>query len=495
MAQIPQPALCAVVTAPTLAQLRARRDQVAAGADLVELRLDTVADPDVAGALQGRTTPVIVTCRAASEGGHFTGSEEERLRLLEQAWHAGAEFVDLEFSCWGQTPWAVAAAERLVVSRHDFQGSPDDLPRLYHDMARTGAAVVKIAVTAHRLADCIPLLALQPSRPQRQVLIAMGPAGLITRVLPGRFRSAWTYAGEGVAPGQISADQLRGEYRLGGITGDARLFGIIANPIGHSVSPAMHNAAHRAERRDALYVPLQAADAADVIAFAEAFDVRGASVTLPFKVDLLPFCEPDALSRRAGAVNTLVKADGRWRGFNTDVPGLLAPLAGRLELPGLRATILGAGGAARGAAVALSAAGASVTICARRVEAAQNVASDIGVAAAAMPPEAGSWDLLVNATSAGMHPRVDETPWPDAAFDGRLVYDLVYNPRETRLLRQARASGCATLDGLPMLVAQAELQFELWTGHRPPADVMLEAAVGRLRGFSAPHSDSVALPS
>ncbi len=306
------------------------------------------------------------------------------------------------------------AAQRLVVSSHDFAGMPADLASRYRAMAATGASVVKLAVTASTLADCVPLLAFRPTDPQRHVVLAMGASGLVTRLMPQRFASAWTYAGHGVAPGQLPPRQLREEFRFGEVGSDAALYGIVANPVGHSVSPAMHNAAHRADKRDAVYLPLQAQDAADVLAFAEAFDVRGLSVTLPFKVDLLPFCEPDALATRVGAVNTLARTQqGTWRGFNTDVPGLLAPLAERLDVAGLRATILGAGGAARGAAIALSSAGARVTVCARRREAADAVAAETGVPAASMPPLPGSWDVLVNATSAGMHPRVDETPWPE----------------------------------------------------------------------------------
>jgi 3-dehydroquinate dehydratase/shikimate dehydrogenase len=496
MAQIPFPALCAVVTAPTMAELRARRDEAAGEADLVELRLDTVEDPDVAGALQGRRGPVIVTCRAAWEGGYFKGDEATRLRLLEQAWHAGADFVDIEFASWHEASWTgKTSGQRLVVSSHDFSGMPTDLASRYHAMAATGAAVVKLAVTAAALADCVPLLALGPTAPQRQVVLAMGAPGLITRLMPQRFESAWTYAGHQVAPGQMLPRQLRDEFRFGEVGPGAELYGIVANPVGHSVSPAMHNAAHRADNRDAVYLPLQAVDAADVLAFADAFDVRGLSVTLPFKVELLPHCEPDALASRVGAVNTLARSEGSWRGFNTDVPGLLAPLSERVDVKGLRATILGAGGAARGAAIALSGAGARVTVCARRKEAAEAMAAENGVLGVSMPPLPGSWDLLVNATSAGMHPRVDETPWPGALFDGRLVYDLVYNPRDTRLLREAREAGCETLDGLAMLVAQAEQQFAIWTGHRPAPGVMLDAAVSRLRGFAAPHSESVPLPS
>lgn len=496
MAQIPSPAVCAVVTAPTLAQLRDRRDKAAARADLVELRLDTVADPDVAGALQGRQGPVIVTCRARSEGGFYAGPDSTRLALLEQAWRAGADYVDVEFASWPQAAWArQTGGQRLIVSSHDFGGMPADLGERYRAMAATGASVVKLAVTPAALVDCVPLLALRASPPQRHVLLAMGAPGLITRLLPARFASAWTYAGDGVAPGQMPVEQLRQEFRVGEVDADAALYGIIANPVGHSVSPAMHNAAHRAAGGNAVYLPLQAVDAADVLAFAEAFDVRGLSVTLPFKVDLLPHCEPEALALRVGAVNTLVRSAGHWRGFNTDVPGLLHPLAERVDVAGIRATVLGAGGAARGAALALSGAGASVTLCARRHDAAQHVAADLGVEAAPMPPRPGSWDVLVNATSAGMYPRVEDTPWPGALFDGQLVYDLVYNPRETRLLREARASGCATLGGLGMLVAQAELQFEIWTGRRPSPGVMFDAAVSRLRGFPPPHTDSVSLPS
>jgi 3-dehydroquinate dehydratase/shikimate dehydrogenase len=495
MAQESSTALCATVTAATTADLRARRDAASAGADLVELRLDTVADPDVAAALAGRRGPVIVTCRAAWEGGHFRGPEEVRLRLLEQAWRGGAEYVDVEFAAWDRAPWIPETrGARLVVSHHDFAGVPADLAARVEEMRRTGAAVVKLAITATALADTIPLLRLRVPAPQRQVLLAMGAPGLVTRLLPGRFRSAWTYAGDAVAPGQIPARRMRREFRVGEVSGAAELYGVIANPVGHSASPAMHNAAFRAEGRDAVYLPLQARDAADVLAFAEAFDLRGASVTLPFKVDLLPHCEPDALAAEVGAVNTLAREGGRWRGYNTDVPGLIAPLAERGNPSGLRATILGGGGAARGAAIALRRAGARVTVCARRPEAAQAVAAACGAAWAPMPPARGSWDVLVNATSAGMHPHVDETPWPEAVFDGQLVYDLVYNPRETRLLREARAAGCATLDGLAMLVAQAERQYEIWTGHRPQAGVMSAAAEARLREFTAPHA-SVPMPS
>ena len=481
--------LCVTIGAPTLADLRERRDLAAPDADLVELRLDTVADPDVAGALAGRTTPVVVTCRAAWEGGHFRGSEDERLRLLHQAWVAGAEFVDVEFAARDAAPWIGATrGERLILSSHDFAGVPHDLTARHRAMCAESPAVVKIAVTVERLAQLGPLAGLRAQAGQRQIVLGMGRPGLPTRLLPDRFGSAWTYAGDNWAPGQLPASVFRKTYRFGAVSSRAAVYGVVARPSSHSVSPDMHNAAFAAAGLDAIYLPLEAADVDDLWTFSEAFGLQGASVTLPFKVDVLPHVEADALSRRVGAANTLTRRGGRWMGTNTDVAGLLAPLTDRMTLQGARASILGTGGAARGAAVALSDAGARVTVFGRDPHKARGVADLVGGASAILPPAPGSWDLLVNATPAGMHPAIDESPWPDARFDGALVYDLIYNPRQTRLLRDAAAAGCATLDGLPMLIAQAEAQFTQWTGRSPAPGVMLAAAEARLATFPA-HDD------
>ncbi len=486
--------LCVTLGAPTLAELRERRDLAAPDADLVEVRLDTVADPDVAGALAGRTTPVVVTCRAAWEGGHFRGSEEERLGLLRQAWQAGAEFVDVEFAARDAAPWiAETGGERLILSSHDFAGVPHDLEARHRAMCAEAPAVVKIAVTVERLAQLAPLARLRAGGSQRQIVLAMGRPGLPSRLLPDRFGSAWTYAGDNWAPGQLPASVLRRTYRFGQVSSGAALYGVVARPSSHSVSPDMHNAAFAAAGLDAIYLPLEAADVDDLLAFADDFALQGASVTLPFKVDVLPRVDADALSRRVGAVNTLTRSDGRWMGTNTDVAGLLAPLAGRMTLQGARAAILGTGGAARGAAVALSDAGTHVTVIGRDAGKARGVASLVGGASASLPPDPGSWDLLVNATPAGMYPATDETPWPDGRFDGTLVYDLIYNPRQTRLLRDAAAAGCATLDGLPMLVAQAEAQFTQWTGRPPAPGVMLAAAEARLATFPALDNGALSL--
>lgn len=474
--------LCVTIGAPTLALLRERRDEAARVADLVELRLDTLADPDVAGALAGRLGPVIVTCRPVWEGGHFAGSEESRLRMLHQAWLQGAEYVDIEFAAASGAVWATG--ERVIISTHDFTGVPADLATRYRAMHAAGAGVVKVAVTATKLTDTLALVPLAPPPGRTHVLLAMGRPGLVTRIVPDVFGSAWTYAGDGWAPGQIPAKRLREEFRFGAVSARPALYGVVARPSDHSVSPAMHNRMFAQAGMDAVYLPCEAESADDFLTFAGALGMRGASVTIPFKVDLLHRVEADALAERVGAVNTVRRDGQRWVGTNTDVEGLIGPLSGLIALAGARAAVLGSGGAARAAALALADAGAQVTIHGRRLEAAKAVADAAGLNSGPMPPERGSWDVLVNATSAGMHPDVEGTPWPSPVFDGRLVYDLVYNPPVTRLLREARAAGCATLGGLDMLVAQAAAQFTYWTGRAANPAIMREAAEARLQAFA-----------
>jgi 3-dehydroquinate dehydratase/shikimate dehydrogenase len=472
-----------------MAELRRRRDEVSAAADLVELRLDSVGVPDVAGALEGRTKPAIVTCRPAWEGGGFTGAEEERKRLLGQALAGGAEYVDLEWRARFDDLLQLTHGRRVVLSAHEFDRLPDDLEARAGAMRATGAEVVKLAVPASRLSDCIVLrdLGTRLAKDGAVVVIAMGERGLVSRVLPERFGSAWTYAGAIAGVGQVTPRALVGEYRYAAIGPETALYGLVGSPIGHSVSPAMHNAAFRSVGRDAVYLPFPAADADDFVAFARAFDVRGASVTIPFKVALFERVdEAFAVARRIGAINTICRENGRLLGGNTDAAGLLHPLqAAGVQLRGMRTAILGAGGAARAATVALAGSGAEVTVHARSAEAAGAVARLAAAQVGGWPPAPGSWDLLVNCTPVGMHPRSDETPLPAAALTGQVVYDLIYNPRHTRLLREARLAGCRTIGGLEMLVAQAEEQFEWWTGLQAPAGVMRAAAIDRLAEFTA----------
>jgi 3-dehydroquinate dehydratase/shikimate dehydrogenase len=469
--------LCVTVSGRTMAELRKRRDEVT-DADLIELRVDLAEDPSASAALAGRATPVVFTCRAAWEGGGFRGSEEERHRLLAEAQRLGADYVDVEWRAGFDDVVSSRHGRGVVLSMHDFAGVPPDLGDRVRSMRSTNAAVVKVAVMAHRLSDCLPLREIAHPPGNGTVVIAMGDAGIATRVLASRFGSAWTFAGDGVAPGQLPVERLRRELAFDRVSAASAVYGVVGRPILHSLSPAMHNAAFRAAGIDAVFVPFAAADFADFVTFAEALDVAGSSVTAPFKLDAFAHATArDAISARIGSANTLKRSDGEWSVRNTDVAGFLEPLEARLPLAGRRATVLGAGGAARAVVEALTSAGARVTIAARNRRRAVDLATPVGASVGEWPPAAGSWDVLVNATPLGTTPDVDETPLPGGPFGGELVYDLVYNPRQTRFLREARAAGCRTIEGLDMLIAQAERQFEWWTGHRPVEGVMRQAAI------------------
>jgi len=480
-----KPMLCVTVTGETTAELRQKRDAVE-DADVIEMRLDTVRDPAPAAALAGRRLPVIITCRPAWEGGSFTGSEDERKRILADALALGAEYVDLEWRARFDDLIARTGGRRIVLSSHDFHGVPIDLVARVHAMRSTGAEVIKLAATMSSLSDCVPLLELGAASGRRgsMILIGMGPYGAVTRILASRFESAWTYAGSVRDVGQLSAASLLHDYHFRSITASTDIYGVTGASVSHSVSPAMHNAAFRAARLDAVYVPLPAVSADDFMTFGRAIGLSGASVTIPFKVSLFDAVdEVYAVARRIGAINTVRVENGRWVGGNTDASGFLEPLQERIALNGLRVAVLGAGGAARAVVAALQPK-CSVRVHARNRTKAEELAVQAPVEIGPWPPEPGSWDVLVNCTPVGMYPRVDATPLAAELLSGRYVYDLIYNPPVTRLMRDAAARGLQTLGGLEMLVAQAREQFEWWTGTKLRPAVMREAAQRRLAEFT-----------
>jgi 3-dehydroquinate dehydratase/shikimate dehydrogenase len=378
----------------------------------------------------------------------------------------------------------------VIVSTHLFGEPSNDIASRYAALRATGAEILKLAIEVSRLEQTLPLfeLAKHVEPRQRHVLIAMGGAGVPTRVLAGRLGSQWTYGGDGVAPGQIPASRLLYDFRFRRVAADAALYGVVGNPILHSLSPAMHNAGFAALGLNAVYVPLEAKDADDFVRFAKGVGLNGASITAPFKVALMPHVdEIDPLARRVGAINTVMAQNGRWIGTNTDVDGFLTPLEKRIRLEGARVSVLGAGGAARAAAFALASRKAEVTICARRAGEAAAIARLVNGKTGEFPPPGSSWDVLVNATSGGTLAD-PANPIEGARLDGRVVFDLVYAPAETALLDAARKAGCQTIGGIEMLIAQAERQFELWTGQRPPVG-LFEASSRRVLA-EGPHEGS-----
>ena len=380
----------------------------------------------------------------------------------------------------------------MIVSSHDFEGIPDDLQTRVRAMQGVHADVVKVAVTAKSLGDCLTLKRAFAGV-DSPVAIAMGGPGRLTRLWPAWTGSRWTYGGA-AAPGQATTRELVDVYRVRETTASTSVYGVCGAPLGHSASPAMHNAAFRSLGLDAVYLPLETRSAADLFEMADALGLSGASVTIPLKRDLLtsrqPLVDVDELPRQIGALNTLRRGAKGWEGRNFDVAGFLAPLQERgVALKGRRALVLGAGGAARAGVAGLRSAGADVAIAARRLDAARDLAAEFGVRAIEWPPT-DDWDVLVNTTPVGMWPRVGESPLDPSSdqalrsASGNLVYDMVYNPMDTKLLTQARAAGAIVVGGLEMLVGQACRQLEWWTGRTAPRDVMMKAAMDFVRQLS-----------
>jgi 3-dehydroquinate dehydratase/shikimate dehydrogenase len=486
--------ICETVMEATTNALRRARDEAGRRAGLVELRLDALqpGELDVAAALEGRSCRVVVTCRPTWEGGKFDGAEEDRLRVLKRAAELGAEFVDVEWKAIQRLDM-VAPPTRVVVSHHEFApGVPADLESRLTAMRREASArgadsIVKIAIMAAAPRDCAVLRRLVFGRMSDTAIvhptiaIAMGPAGVLSRTLPAKFSSAWTYAGS-AAPGQMTVAQIIDQFAADRVSPRTRVFGIAGKPLAHSASPAMHMSAFRAEGVDAVFVPVETCDADELADVADALDFEGLSVTAPLKTAVLSYAAPDDAARAIGAVNTLRRDASGWQARNYDAPAFRAPLESRgLDLAGKRAVVLGAGGAARAAVAGLVALGARVEIAARNAARAAELAAALSVSRCPWPPS-GRAAIVVNATPVGTSSHIgtpdggEATPIPAGALSVEAAYDLVYNPPDTVFLQHARAAGAKTIGGLEMLVAQASRQFEWWTGRRVASDVFERAA-------------------
>jgi len=466
---------------------RSRKAQ-AAGADLVEVRMDLClaeggVAADLIAALPALALPAIVTLRHAREQGAWDGSEDDRLDLYQRADAAGAAWVDRELVFHAARPWRPQRA-RLILSSHDFSGPGVNLPGKVAAMRACHADIAKIAVTARDAADLAGVRALIDGRGPVAAM-AMGEHGLPSRLLAGAWGSAIVFArlpdDAGSAPGQPTTDDLLGMCRLRAQTPATRVYGVIGSPIAHSLSPLVHNLAFAHHGLDAVYVPFRVEDAA---AFWDACGawIQGLSITIPHKHvlqarmdDLEPLCD------LVGAMNTIWRQDGRLTGANTDADAIRRCGERAVgELRGRRALVLGAGGAGRAAVFALKAAGAEVALANRTPARADELAREVGCRAvpwAALPGE--SFDLLVNMTAVGLKAPAD-TPWPHAFPSGCGVFDSVYNPLETRLIRDAAAAGHRTVLGLDMFIDQAVGQFHRWTGLRAPAEQMRAACLERL---------------
>jgi 3-dehydroquinate dehydratase/shikimate dehydrogenase len=491
--------ICAVVAADRAGAMWKDLAEALPLAKVVELRLDWLADDKeierflskLAAMLRGRAAraTLIATCRRREGGGRFRGTIAKQLVYLAEALRAGCTWYDLEIESASRCPSelldVLLGEGRRIVSAHFFRKQPRNLKRVAAGLSRTQPDAVKIAAQCESLRDARKVLALARGRSD-VIAVPMGDTALPARVLALSEGSALAYApvGNATAPGQVSLDEMQTMYRAERISRQTRVYGVIGNPIAHSLSPQLHNAGFRARAMDAVYLPFVVRDLRDFLEAIAPLRIRGFSVTLPHKEAILRYLDGcDELAVSIGAVNTVsVGGKGKLYGRNTDYVGVLRALERRMPLAGSRVLILGAGGVARAVAFALSRGGASVGVCARRPERALALARAAGgevIARRYLRRE--FFDAIVNATPVGMHPGVDRSPLAANELNCRLVFDTIYRPRATKLMQLAARRGIETVSGVEMFLAQGTAQWEIWTGRRAPEKPMRDAVLAALK--------------
>jgi 3-dehydroquinate dehydratase/shikimate dehydrogenase len=466
-------------------------DVAAQGAKLVELRLDYIArSVELARVLKNRPTAVVVTCRRKEDGGRWEKSEEDRLMLMRQSIAMGVEYIDLEEDTAAKIPRY--GKTKRIVSYHNFEGVPANLEEIHARLAKLDADIVKIAVQAQSFEDSARVIELMRNAKVPTIGIAMGDYGSMTRILGTRYGAPFTFCvfnlDRRVAPGQLSYHDMKNIYRVDSITEKTKIFGVVADPVAHSYSPMLHNSAFQANELDYRYLPFRVAanDIEPFVRWCQREGVGGLSVTIPHKQSVLPLLtQAEAAAQGIGACNTMVISGEDRIGYNTDYRAAMECIAYGLtklyEEPnpfeGRSALLLGSGGVSRAIGWGLAQRRVRVAISSRNSESAERLARELGGRAVAWEERHSVQpSILVNGTPIGMFPEMDVTPFRKENLDQRtLVFDTVYNPEQTLLIRQAKSIGCPVITGLSMFVRQAAYQYRLFTGKEPPIEAMTKA--------------------
>jgi 3-dehydroquinate dehydratase / shikimate dehydrogenase len=484
------PKVCLAISADTPDEMLDTAESMARDNPFMEFRLDYLKQPLAALPKIRRFLEThqyitaIGTCRRAANGGRFKGSLASQHAILNKAQAAGCQFVDIELESAQKTKPDVLARLRksagVIISFHDFRATRN-LDATLDKMLRIPADYYKIVTTATTLSDNVTMMKFLQAQSDKQALIGlcMGEQGVISRVLSVRAGSAFTFgavsAESKTAPGQVRARDLRSIYRIDQVDAATRIFGVAGDPVEHSLSPVIMNTALRRENVNGVYVALHAKTLKDLLYCMREIPLHGISVTMPYKQAIVEHLDnTDAHTAKIGSCNTVVRGqDGKLYGFNTDIVGVVRPLEQRLTIENAKVLVIGAGGAARAAVFGLKERGAEVWILNRTAVKAQKLARQAKAHIVKRSDlRKTAFDVIINATPVGMG-NTRDCPLKEDEVQAKVVFDMVYDPVETRLLQIARSKGIAVVAGIEMFVHQAAHQFEIWTGKPAPAGEML----------------------
>jgi 3-dehydroquinate dehydratase / shikimate dehydrogenase len=477
-----------------LAEWKAAAEQ---GAELVELRIDCLrSTPNLKRIMSERYTPIVFTVRRGVDGGLWRLDEEKRIRMMREAIALGVDWVDLEMDIANQIPRF--GKTKRIISYHNFKKTPAELQEYVHQMEEMSPDVVKFATQADSFEDASRIASIASQSKAPAVGIAMGEIGFFTRILAGKFGAPFTYAGfnpdRQFAPGQPQLRELQRDYFYDKIDAQTEVYAVIGDPIGQSLSPAIHNAAFRHLGMNKVMLPIlvPSEKLEESLEALEWLNIKGFAVTIPHKEAMTKLLDQaDGAVERTGSCNTMVVENDRWVGYNTDYRAAMDTLeqgmGGRSDpdespLINKQVLILGAGGVARSVVFGLTRRGAGVIICNRTDTRGANLAEEAGCRTVDWGMRAGTLaDVLINCTPIGMHPDVDDTPIPPAGFKpGMVAFDMVYHPENTMFLKLARERSCTTISGVEMFLRQAALQFKHFTGQDAPIDLMRDVVKRKL---------------
>ena len=499
------PRVCVAITGTDANDMIEKAESLARDNSFIEFRLDYVSQPVAAIPKvkkffeMHQHVVAIATCRRAENGGKFKGSLAAQLDILGKAAAAGCQIIDLELQsalkCKADALQKLRTRAALLLSFHDFRATKK-LEDTLEKMRAIPADFYKIVTTATTLSDNVVMMKFLETHGDRHSLVGlcMGEQGRISRVLSVRASSVFTFAsvspGEETAPGQISAQDLRRVYRIDQVDAATRVYGVAGDPIAYSLSPLIMNTALRRENVNGVYLALHAKTLKDLLHCVCEIPLNGLSITMPYKQAILEHLDnSDTHTTKIGACNTVVRGqDGKLYGFNTDTAGVVRPLEQRVSLENLKVLVLGAGGAARAAVFGLKERGSEVWILNRTAVTGQKLARQ---AKARTVKRADlkklAFDVIINATPVGMGNSKD-SPLKEDEIRAHYVFDMVYDPVETKLTKFAKARGAQIIPGIEMFVHQAARQFEIWTGKPAPWDEMLRVVTIALQERAAKNA-------